>query len=151
MSSVETFEKILNIKMIEKDQAQKDYQNATDQFEASATELYYLLKEKEDFEAHMNEQIQSRIRAYDIRNYHQYIQNLNQKINELQQHVQRTRANMENKQQSLTESYIEVKKYERIVSDRKLKFKQLVEKQENEMIDEASVQQYIRHREKVKP
>ncbi|GAA0495608.1 hypothetical protein GCM10008986_22960 [Salinibacillus aidingensis] len=151
MSSVETFKKILNIKMIEKDQAQKDYQNAMDQFEASATELYYLLKEKEDFEAHMKEQIQSRIRAYEIRNYHQYIQSLNQKINELQQHVQRTRANMENKQQSLTESYIEVKKYEKIVFDRKLKFKQMVEKQENEVIDEASVQQYIRHREKVKP
>ncbi|SET41826.1 flagellar FliJ protein [Salinibacillus kushneri] len=151
MSNVKTFEKILNVKMIEKDKAHKNYQEAMDYFEVNATELYYLLKEKEDFEAEMSNSIQSSVSADQLRNYDQYIQTLNQKIKASQQNVQSARTNMELKQQSLTESYIELKKYEKIVSNKKTIIKKLEEKHEREVIDEASVQQFIRGQEKVRP
>ncbi|MRG85399.1 flagellar export protein FliJ [Salinibacillus xinjiangensis] len=144
MTNVQAFERILNVRTTEKDMAYKTYQDAMDHFEVTATELYHFLKEKEDLEKDISKGFQSSISAEQIRNYHSYMQSLNSKIAKLQQAVLHARQDMESSHDQLTERYVEMKKYEKIITHKKNSAKQVEVKKEKELLDEASIQQFLR-------
>jgi flagellar protein FliJ len=148
MANIVAFEKILTLRSTEKDLALKEYQSSVDHFESVATELYNLLKEKEDLEAALNNQIQSSLAIHEIHSYHYYINLLSEQIARVQSVVQQARSNMDIKQEDLTDSYVEMKKFEKLVEIKKYNEKLKIKKAENEFLDEISVQQFLRNRKR---
>ncbi|MBO8155237.1 MAG: flagellar export protein FliJ [Bacillaceae bacterium] len=146
MANIEAFEKILNMRDREKQEAERDFQQAVDHFESAATQLYHLLKEKEDIESQLNDQMQMAISASRITSYNLYLNQLQKKINEVQISVQQARHTMEMKQVKLTEAYIETKKFEKILEHKKTEFKEELMRQEKILMDDISVQQFIQKR-----
>jgi flagellar protein FliJ len=145
MATVATFEKIFTIRQTEKDLALKEYQLAVDQFEIVATQLYNLLKEKELMEEQFQKQLKKSVAVYEIQQYETYINQLIEKINLHQQYVQQARLNMEEKQQKLSDSYVEMKKIEKIIEKKQQAIKEKLDKLEGELLDEASLQQFLRN------
>ncbi|MBB6452923.1 flagellar FliJ protein [Salirhabdus euzebyi] len=148
MTDVIAFEKILTVRTTEKDLAYKNYQQAVGNFENVATKLYNLLKEKEDIEITLSKTMESSIPAFQLHHYHQYINQLNDKINGLQQSVAQARMYMNEEQENLTDTYVEMKKIEKLVENKKTKKKQEMDKAEEQILDEVSIQQFIRNRKR---
>ncbi|MCP8616521.1 flagellar export protein FliJ [Salirhabdus salicampi] len=144
MDKIEVLEKLHSVHETEKDTAHKIYQDALEQFEMVATNLYSLLKEKEEWEEKVDNQIQHAIPINELLTYQHYVKQLEEKIAKLQKDVQYARQDMQIKQQSLTDKYVEMKKYELMIENKVSKKKQLEQTAENQQIDEISVQQFIR-------
>lgn len=143
MSQTTTLTKVLHIREREKDHAQKAYNQSIEMFEEVATKLYTLLKKKEDAEESYENYIQSTVQIEKIVEQMAYIESLNHQIVALQQQVNQARDEMEAKQQTLTDSHIEVKKFEKLIENRKLQQQKDRLKQEQASMDEISVQQFL--------
>jgi flagellar protein FliJ len=148
MANIVAFEKILTLRSTEKDLALKEYQSSVDHFESVATELYNLLKEKEDLEGTLHNQIQSSITIHEIHSYQYYINLLSEQISRIQGIVQQARSKMETKHEHLSDSYVEMKKFEKLVEIKKHNEAERIKKAENEFLDEVSVQQFLRNRKR---
>ncbi|MGM8211753.1 flagellar export protein FliJ [Virgibacillus sp. W0430] len=134
---------VLNVREKEKENAQIAHHHSQQAFEEVATKLYTLLKEKEMAEHSHESQLNTPMPIDQIKEQLAYINTLNAKIVELQKSVQKARADMEEKQILLTEAYIEVKKYEKVIENRVAEEKKLLLKNEQAMMDELSIQQYL--------
>lgn len=143
MGQIQTLEKILHIRENEKESAQKAHHQSIEVFEKVATELYELLKKKEAAEEDYESSLNSTTTIISIKQQSRYIEQLNRKIMQLQREVNRARNKMNQKHEALTNAHIEVKKFEKIIERRinQRRFEQ--QKQENAMMDEISIQQYI--------
>lgn len=143
MSQTTTLTKVLHIREREKDAAQKAYTQSIEMFEEVATKLYTVLKKKEDAEESYESFIKSTVQIEKIIEQMTYIESLNHQIVVLQQQVNQARDQMEAKQQTLTDSHIEVKKFERLIEVRRLEQQKEQLKQEQASMDEISVQQFL--------
>jgi len=141
----ETFvlSKILLVREKEKDEAQKAYFHSREFFEEIATRLYTLLRKKEDAEESYENYIQTTTPLDRIKEQIAYIEKLNKQILSLQSDVQEARNEMERKQTKLTNAYVEVKKYEKVIEKRKNAHASYIRKKENESMDEISLQRYL--------
>ena len=148
MGSIAQFEKILTIRTTEKDLAMKEYQDSVEEFETVALELYNLLKEKEELEEELSNKFHSQVTVQEIQHYQTYLQILEKQILAANQKVQQSREKMELKKQKLSDSYIEMKKFERIVDVKKKEFLDHIAKLENEQMNEISIQQFLRTRKR---
>lgn len=137
------FEKLLTIKENEKDMVIGEYNEAVHKFETAATKLYELLKQKEDVEAQQNSQFQSGLYIGQIQSQQRFMLLLEKSIGESQLQVAKTRKNMELKQQLLLEKNIEVRKYEKIREKARDAYIQLEKAEENKLMDEISIQQFM--------
>ncbi|MGJ9458859.1 flagellar export protein FliJ [Oceanobacillus sp. CF4.6] len=146
MAETLAFTKILNLCENEKSIAQKAYYHSMDSFEKIASELYTLLKKKENAEESYGIYIQSPTPIEQIKEQALYIEKLNRQINELQQLVQRARNDMESKQVSLTDAHVEVKKFEKIIEIRNDADEKLKKRVESNFMDEISITQYLNHK-----
>lgn len=143
MSNIAVLNKVLGVREIEKNDAQKEHHNAIEQFETVATELYKLLKRKESAEKQYEQSIGDVTEIEKIKEQLTYIDNLNRQITFVQQKVNEARSNMEEKQVKLTEAHIEVKKFEKVIENRRKEREEEELKQEQMFMDEISVRQYI--------
>ena len=148
MGSIAQFEKILTIRTTEKDIAMKEYQESVEDFETVALELYNLLKEKEEIEEELNNKFHSQVTVHEIQHYQNYLEMLEKQILVVNQKVQQAREKMEFKKQKLSDSYIEMKKFERIVDIKKREFLEHIAKLENDQMNEISIQQFLRTRKR---
>src|SRR5699024_7739141 len=82
-----------------------------------------------------------------IKEQSRYISLMKEKINTLQNNVQKARIEMEQKQNALTEAHIEVKKIERLIALREQEQKELLQKQEMSFMDEISMHQFQKQRQ----
>lgn len=141
----ETFvlSKILLIREKEKDEAQKAYFHSQEFFEEIATRLYTLLRKKENAEESYENYIQTTTPLDRIKEQIAYIEKLNQQILKLQTEVQKARNEMERKQMKLTNAYVEVKKFEKVIEQRRKTYAEWTRKKENESMDEISIQRYL--------
>ncbi|WP_374724038.1 flagellar export protein FliJ [Calidifontibacillus erzurumensis] len=137
------FSKVLALKEKEKDAAKSGYNEAVQKFENAATELYLLLKQKEEFIEEKEQQIQKGIPIAKIQNAERFLLSLEKSINYWQGQVAKTRRSMEIKQQYLLEKNIEVKKYEKLKEKSWNSFSQFEKTEQNKMMDEISIQQYM--------
>jgi len=135
--------KILHVRENEKKTAQTAYYQSMDIFEEEATKLYNLLRKKEDAEEYYESFIHNKISIDTIKEQSAYIEHLNKKINELQKQVIQARNEMEIKQVKLSEAHIEVKKFEKMIENRKESEREEIKKAENNLMDEISMQQYL--------
>lgn len=142
MAETTSLVKILHIRELEKHEAQKAYQDSQERFEDRATKLYTLLQKKEKAEASYEDYLQTIAPINRIKEQLTYIEQLNTQIMALQQAVQKARSEMENKQQSLTNAHVEVKKFEKIIELRQEQRKEQEQKNEEKFMDSISIQQF---------
>ncbi|MBN6204957.1 flagellar export protein FliJ [Ralstonia pickettii] len=138
--------KVLNVRENEKKVAQKAYLKSQDAFEEVATKLYNVLKKKEQAEASYDNYIQTTSSLERIKEQIAYIEKLNTQIIHLQREVQFARDQMDKKQVVLNEAYIEVKKFENIIENRRKNAAEKTKKMEKSFMDEISINQYLSHK-----
>lgn len=109
-----TLQKILDVKENEKIKAEKDFTEATRQFEDVATKLYHLLKKKEDYESSYYQKVEQGMVVFEIQQSHLLLEKLQRQIDQYQLFTQRARENMNRKQQFFVEKAVECKKYEKM-------------------------------------
>lgn len=144
MSFQFTLQKVLDVKEHEKNKAQTAYKRALENFEETATKLYHLLKSKEDLLEAYEKNIQDGVSIAKIQHTQETLTYLQKKIDQMQIETQRARAVMNEKQRILRNSYIDMKKYEKL-KERKLESYKIEQRDlENKFLDEVSVQQYIK-------
>jgi len=144
MAETIALSKILRIREQEKMDAEKSYQQSMAFFENIATRMYTLLKRKETAESSFERGMQDIIPIEKIKEQVAYIEELNKQIINLQAEVNQARNEMDVKQSKLTDAHIEVKKFEKMIAHRKQVKKEVLQKYENEAMNEISIQQYLR-------
>lgn len=143
MSNTTALQKILQLRMEDKNRALLEQKKAMEHFEDVAQKLYNILKTKEKAESKLNEYVKSEIIAK-IREQTLYIDLLQKQINSLQREVQLARDNMEHKRQIVTEKHVELKKIEKMIELRKERKKKEAQLLEMKQMDEISLNRFIR-------
>ncbi|BAC13515.1 flagellar protein required for formation of basal body [Oceanobacillus iheyensis HTE831] len=138
--------RIREIRENEKKVAQSSYNQSKETFEKIATELYNLLKTKENAEASFESYIQNTTSIEKIKEQSSYIEKLNQRIQSVQLLVQRARNDMEIKQEKLSNAYVEVKKFDKIIEFKQKNEIEEAKRKEANWMDEMSMQQYLGHK-----
>lgn len=146
MAETLVLSKILSVRESEKKDAERAYHSAMKQFEEIAKQLYHLLKKKEDAEVSYENYLHQTTSIDMIKEQITYIENLNNRIMKLQSEIQEARTHMESKQVRLTDAYIEVKKFEKMIEGRRQTQAESLKKEERAMMDEISIQQYLIHK-----
>lgn len=146
MSNTKTMSKLLNVRENEKQIAQLAHHQSVEFFEEIATKLYRLLKKKEDAEESYEMSIKQLTSIDKIKEHATYVESLNRQIMQIQEKVKQARNKMESKQLELTDAYVEVKKYEKIIELRKNEQLAIALKQEQAMMDEISTQQFLKRK-----
>lgn len=141
-----TLQKVLEVKEHEKSEAQMAYQSAMKEFEEIATELYNLLKQKEDLIAMHDVHLKQGLPIATIQQTQETLRFLQNQIDKLQIRTHHARVKMIDKQRELTSSLVDVKKYERIKERKYLDYKHEQQMLENKFLDEISVQQFCKVR-----
>ncbi|CAM4035800.1 flagellar export protein FliJ [Lederbergia lenta] len=140
------FQKILNLREREKEEAFNLYQDSVRNFEESAEKLFDLLKKKENLEHYMSEQLSQGFSILEIRHYQHFISNLEKTIEHHQIVVMNARNKMNWREEELKESNIEMKKYEKLKERNYKSYMKEISQLENMQLDEISAIQYF-HRE----
>lgn len=143
MRQIDILSKILQIRENEKKAAEIEHSQAIDEFEDVAQKLYGLLRKKENIEEKFSQATEKKMSIDMIRIQSKYIEKLYGQILRLQNQVNQARKNMEQKRHLLTNAHIEVKKFEKMIEHRQREHQQQVKKEENNDMDEISVQQYF--------
>ncbi|MFS0751845.1 flagellar export protein FliJ [Oceanobacillus sp. 1P07AA] len=146
MVEVVGLNRIREIRENEKKVAQSDYNQSMETFEKIATELYNLLRTKENAEASFESYIQTTTSIEKIKEQATYIEKLNQRIQSVQLLVQRARKDMEIKQEKLSNAYVEVKKFDKIIEFKQKNEIEEAKRKEANWMDEMSMQQYLSHK-----
>src|SRR5699024_6817886 len=114
MADTAVLEKVLHVKEKEKDAAQLEKTEAVNRSEEIASRLYEELKRKENSEFELYVIMKAKVTITMIKEQLSVICMMKEKINTVQNNVQKTHKEIERKQSALTESHIEVKKIERL-------------------------------------
>ncbi|WP_053219667.1 flagellar export protein FliJ [Virgibacillus senegalensis] len=147
MANAKTLEKLLDLRDREKQTAQKDYQLSVERFEDVASQMYFLLKKKEDAEAAYRQEVSASVSISVLSSHSDYIAKLKAKIESLQTAVGNARKEMEAKQDTLSAAYIETKKFERMIERNKEKQHAVLKAEESKQMDEISTVQFNKSRD----
>ncbi|MFC5463765.1 flagellar export protein FliJ [Lederbergia graminis] len=142
------FQKILDLKEREKDEAFSKYQESVQKFEVYAEKLFELLKKKEDLEKLQLQQISTGLSVMEIRHNQSFLLNLQKTIDHYQRLVINARNTMNFREEQLKESNIEMKKYEKMKEKSYKYYLKMVDKIENIRLDEFASQQYFHRGER---
>ncbi|WNF35459.1 flagellar export protein FliJ [Bacillaceae bacterium IKA-2] len=144
MSFQFSLQKILEIREDDKIKAEKEFTQATKQFEDVATKLFEQLKKKEQYENEYYKRIETGIHIFEIQHSHTLLNQMQLQIDRQQNFTQKARDNMNRKQEVLVVKSIEQKKYEKMKQIKREKYIEETKHQENLLMDEISVQQFMR-------
>ncbi len=134
----------MEVKEREKNDAQAQYTESVEQFEKVATQLYELLKKKENLEHEARQQVSNGVSILRLQQTENQLLRLQQEINRQQKNTQFAREKMNRKQNDLVNVSVEVKKYQKM---KERKFDDYVKEQafiEVQHMDEISVQLFAR-------
>ncbi|KXH79982.1 flagellar export protein FliJ [Sporosarcina sp. HYO08] len=139
------FENVLSFREQEKKEIEVDYNAAVDEFKAVATELYDLLKRKEDV---LQEQQGKMAVGFSMNEFHYYakfINSLEKRIDELQNQVIQARSKMNWYENKLLNKTLEVKKFEKMREKDRDQYRTEMEQVEVVRLDELSTAMFRRH------
>jgi flagellar FliJ protein len=139
MSFQFTLQKVMQYREREKNTVQAEYQEAVDRFEVIATQLYELLKRKEDLEERAREQVSTGTSIFDLQQNQLKLLRLQQEIQVKQRATQVARENMNVKQQDYILKSIELKKYEKVKEIKLEQYKTEEKRLELLQMDEQSI------------
>jgi flagellar protein FliJ len=137
------FDKILHIRVQEKDEALTVFNDAVRKFEEAAEKLYEFLKKKEDLEIYQSEKLTLGLPVQEIRHHQQFIVNIDKSIQYYQKMVMNARNRMSFFQEKLMEKNVEVKKFEKIREKDFQIFTADTKYLESRQMDDISIQQYM--------
>ncbi|SIS37643.1 flagellar export protein FliJ [Salimicrobium flavidum] len=141
--NIDAFHKMRDYQEREKDERQSKYQSGVEAFEAKATTLYNLLKEKEQMETTVEDELSGgMVNLYAVQHYQQAIQRVEEEVKRLQPEVQDARQRMYKLEQQRDEAYIEVKKYEKIIDRKTQELSEWMRFEEAKDMDAISIQQF---------
>ncbi len=126
----------------EKNNVQSEYQEAMTKFEKVATELYEMLKRKEELEENAREQVTKGTSIYALQQNQSKLLRLQQEILVQQRSTQLAREKMNRKQQDLMNISIEYKKYEKMKQLKHEQFELEEKRLELLQMDELSLRLY---------
>ena len=132
------FAKVLTIREQEKSETELAYKESVSSFEKVATELYNLLKKKEDTVDTQNNLLISGLTVDSIHHYSNYIVGLQKRIDIVQKEVIQARSKMNWMEEKLLEKSLEVKKFEKIKEKDLGLFQQEQQRLETIQLDEIS-------------
>lgn len=132
------FENVLTYRELEKTETEIEYQSAIESFEHVATELYELLKKKEETIVEQDQHLQQGASIDRVHHYMHYIDSLEKKIEQVQEQVIRARSKMQWFEEKLLERTIEVRKFEKMKEKDREKYRDELEAQEAQWLDELS-------------
>lgn len=138
------FENILTFQEQKKLDSENDYKHSIEEFERVATELYDLLKKKEDLLAEQEEKLKYGFSVESLQYYARYLTRLEEEIALSQKKVIEYRAKMNWFEEKLLEDTIEVRKYEKMKEHDQQLYKEEMEHLEAIQLDELSTQQFSR-------
>ncbi|WP_432359338.1 flagellar export protein FliJ [Sporosarcina sp. UB5] len=138
------FEKVLEYREQEKAETEMEFKKAVDSFETVATELYKLLKQKEDVIASHQEKMKEGYTINEIHSYTRFIDSLDKRIATLQQKVIKARSKMNWFEEKLLERTIEVKKFEKMKEKDREHYRTEMEQAEASLLDELSTLKFHR-------
>lgn len=138
------FENILTYQEQKRDESEATYKRAVETFEKDATELYHLLKKKEDTVAEQQEKLMTGLTIEQMHYYIHYIDQLEREVEHVQKKVVESRARMEWFEEKLLEDTIEVKKYEKMKEKDRQHYEKELEQLEMIRLDELSTQSFSR-------
>lgn len=142
---VETYQKIKDLRDKDKHEKQKDYQSAVETFEEQAGALYEKLREKEQAVEQFNDTLShGSVQAHAFVQHRQYIEHLDSALDDLQPSVQQARLKMEHARHVLTDAYVEVKKYEKLIDMKEEEHMLWMKHEEHRHMDELSMNQYMK-------
>jgi len=133
------FDNVLSIREMERSETEIEYQAAIDRFEVVATELYQLLKRKEETIEEQTNAMEKGASVLSIHHYMNFIESLEKKIEQLQQEVMKARTSMQWHEQKLLERTVEVKKYEKMKEKDVERFNKEMNQLEAKHLDELSM------------
>lgn len=137
------FEKILNVREKEKQDAYSKYSESLKKFEEVAEKLYEFLRKKEDMQAFQQLKMNEGLSVFEIRHHQRFMDNLEEMISHYQKEVISARNHMNKFQNILIEKNMEVKKYEKIREKDYIKFLDEMKIYENAQMDDISIQTYL--------
>lgn len=132
------FAKVLTIREQEKSETELAYKESVSAFEKVATELYNLLKKREDTTETQNSLLVSGLSINNIHHYSNYIEGLQKRIDIIQKEVIQARSKMNWMEEKLLEKSLEVKKFEKIKEKDLEHFHQEQQRLETIQLDEIS-------------
>ncbi|MEK3994476.1 flagellar export protein FliJ [Psychrobacillus sp. FSL K6-2365] len=136
------FAKVLTIREQEKSETELAYKESVSAFEKVATELYNLLKKREDTTETQNSLLVSGLSINNIHHYSNYIEGLQKRIDIIQKEVIQARSKMNWMEEKLLEKSLEVKKFEKIKEKDFEHFHQEQQRLETIQLDEISSLKY---------
>jgi flagellar FliJ protein len=144
MVKVAVLHKVLYVKEKEKTDAQLEEQDASTHFKRVATALYDKLKNKEDAESQLQQEVMNEPASLTkMKEQSLYITRLAKKIIALQEEVEDARKKLTNKQAILKNSYIEVKKIEKLIALRRQEQDEVNRKEDMQTMDDISLRQFV--------
>lgn len=132
------FAKVLSIREQEKSETELAYKESVHTFEKVATELYDLLKKKENTMDLQNDRLVSGLSIDEIHHYSNYIEGLQKRIDIVQKKVIQARSKMNWFEEKLVEKSLEVRKFEKIKEKDFEHFQQEQQRLETIQLDEIS-------------
>ncbi|REB09756.1 flagellar export protein FliJ [Sporosarcina sp. BI001-red] len=132
------FDKVLTFREQEKNETESAYKESIEAFEMIATQLYDLLKKKEDILVEQQEKMTNGFAVNEIHHYARFIESLEARIHSLQQKVIQARSKMNWYEERLLDKTIEVKKYEKMREKDRDAYQEEMEHKEAERLDELS-------------
>lgn len=142
MSFQYSLQKLLDLKSNEKQQKEMAYNEAQKKFEEKATELYHLLKRKEDLEETYAQRMLEGISINQIQEQQIMLGRLKIEINLRMKETDVAREVMHKRQEDLVSSALEVKKYERMKEIKQEDYVLEQKRLETKAMDEISLQIY---------
>ncbi len=147
MNNIQALQKILQVRENEKKNAEQLHVQSVQQFEQVATNMYNVLKKREETSASYDENIQRIVSIEKMEQHTRYIEQLNHRLTFLQKQVNKARTNMEQKQILVTEAHMEMKKIENLIETRNKRLAIEQVRQENAFMDELSMQQFLKRKQ----
>lgn len=132
------FAKVLTIREQEKSETELAFKESVSSFEKVATELYNLLKKKENTTDTQNNLLLSGLSVDNIHHYSNYMDGLQKRIDVVQKEVVQARSKMNWMEEKLLEKSLEVKKFEKIKEKDLSQFQEEQQRLETIQLDEIS-------------
>ncbi|NGP44125.1 flagellar export protein FliJ [Bacillaceae bacterium SIJ1] len=144
MAQKHRFDTIISLKSYETMDARAAYEQSVETFRREGTQLYHMLKDKEQTTAQLEKQLQEGCSLLEIQRLQTHLQTMEKLIDHKQTEVANARTEMGQKQEDLASKSIEQKKYEHLKRN-DLRNQELErERQEVKMLDEMAVQHHFK-------
>jgi flagellar protein FliJ len=149
MSFVYSFQKLLDLKEKEKEQAEMGYTKSRQALEKEDALLQKLVRDKEHMQHAIYQKTEANITLADLRNSYEYLDHMQQLI--IKAHHTRAQAeqDMRHKQETLQQKALDEKVWIKLKENSHMQYTEKVKQQEQKELDEMAVARY--YRQQVRP